>query len=116
MAKGRLPLEHWRDKKPVTVSVVKHFYEPIAFANNGKLCIPSCCPSTKSCNGGGRLRLRQLRREARIWSCYEDSDFDLNLWEQNYQNSINSDEVIKWTFLQTGINDRERDYTSLADV
>lgn len=60
------PLKPWRDKKPVTVTMVEHFCEPIAFANNGKLCIPSCCPSTKSCNGGGRLRLRQLRRETKI--------------------------------------------------
>ncbi|PWA36033.1 hypothetical protein CTI12_AA604000 [Artemisia annua] len=91
------PLEPWRGEEPITITVVKHFCEPIATADNGKLYIPSCCPSTKSCNGGGQLRLRRLKREARVWSCYEDSDFDRNLWDKNYQNSINSDEVVKWT-------------------
>ena len=32
------PLEPWIDKK--TVTVVKHFCEPIAVTNNGKICTP----------------------------------------------------------------------------
>ncbi|PWA52201.1 hypothetical protein CTI12_AA456800 [Artemisia annua] len=77
--------------------MVRHCCDPKAFANDGKLCIPSCCPSTKFCNGGGQLRLRQLNRNTRIWSCYEDSDFDQSLWARNYQNSTNSEEEIDWT-------------------
>lgn len=59
--------------------------------------MPSCSPFTKSCNGGGEIRLRQLKREANVWSCYEDSKFDKNPWFHNYFNSVNSGEEVEWT-------------------
>ena len=59
--------------------------------------MPSCCPNTKFCNGGGNLRLRHLKMEERVWSCYEGSDFDQSLWDRNYKNSANSEEEVDWT-------------------
>ena len=85
------PLEPWIDKK--TTTLMKHFCEPITVSSNEKICAPTCCPFNKSCNRGGRKRLRQLKREARIWSCYVDQ----NQWELNYRKSINSNEDIGWT-------------------
>ena len=85
------PLEPWIDKK--TTTFMKHFCEPLTVSSNEKICAPTCFSFNKSCNRGGRQRLRQLKREARIWSCYVDQ----NQWELNYRKSINSNEDIGWT-------------------
>ena len=39
----------------------------------------------------------QLRREANVWSCYEEADYDKSAWKKNYFNGINSGEEIEWT-------------------
>ena len=46
------PLEPWTDKK--TITLMKHFCEPLTISNNERVCAPTSCPFNKSCNGGGR--------------------------------------------------------------
>ena len=81
----------WQGEKPLIVTVVNHCCEPKECINDGKRAlVPSCSPFNKFCNGGGNIRLRQLRREANIWSCYEEPVYDKSAWSRNYFNEINS--------------------------
>ena len=84
--------------RPYMVTVEGHFCEPKVSTREGKrMLIPSCSPFNKFCNGGGNIRLRQLRREANIWPFYNEPNIDKSPWVRNYFNGMNSGEEIEWT-------------------
>lgn len=80
-------MEIRNDTKPPMVTVEGHFCEPKVNIKEGKrMLIPSCSPFNKSWNGGGNIRLRQLRREANIWPFYNESNVDKRPCVRNYFN------------------------------
>jgi hypothetical protein len=97
---GVSSFDPWQGTKSLIVTVVSHCCELKESIEEGKrTLIPSCSPFNKSCNGGGNIRLRHLRREANFWACYEEPDFDKSQWLKNYFNGINSREDVEWTFI-----------------
>ena len=80
---------------PVTVAAKLHCCEPsTTMVNGSKITLPTCDPLVKYCYGGGMFRIRRLKKEAKVWWCFEDERIINKTWFQVHFKNAKLNETV----------------------